>query len=340
MPPPEALSLRRILVVKLSSLGDVFHALPAVHALRQGGAQQVDWVTQPEYAELVGAFPDVDRVITFPRRRFFRSCARFVRDLRQDAYDAIFDFQGLFKSALTARLARGGPRVGPSFYREGVRILYDQIAGPCNKERHAVEEVLDAVSHVGLPVASPVFNLVFPPVALDGAHPRVAYLPCSRWTTKNWPPAYFAQVINAVHREVGGQAVLLGGAGDAPVATAIQQQVDPAITVIDGCGRTNLVQLGGWLQAMDLVVTVDSGPMHMAAALNVPVVAIFGSTDPRRTGPYGAPHTVIQHGALSCQPCRSRCCLRPEKDIACLQNLSPDRVGSVVLDRLKAEKRS
>ncbi len=327
--------VRRILVVKLSSLGDLFHALPTVHALRQGGAVQVDWVTQPEYAKLVDCFPDVDRVITFPRRQFFRSFRRFVWELRQDTYDQIFDFQGLFKSALAARLARGGPRVGPSFYREGARLLYDHVTGPRNKERHAVEEIWDAVVQAGLPAAEPVFNVRFPTVPVDGAHPRIAYLPCSRWTTKNWPPAYFAEVINAVHREIGGHAYLMGGPDDAPVAATIQQQIDPAVTVSNHCGRTDLVQLGGWLQAMDVVVTVDSGPMHMAAALGVPVVAIFGSTDPRRTGPYGTTHTVVQHGSLTCQPCRSRRCLRPEQDIACLRDLSPDRVTAAVLKKIE-----
>lgn len=323
----------RILVVKLSSLGDIFHALPAVHALRHGGARQVDWVTQPEYAALVRCFPDVDRVITFPRRHFFRSFRSFCRALRVTDYDAVLDLQGLFKSALTARLARAPRRIGPSFYREGVRGCYTEVAGPRNKDRHAVEEIMDVVTHIGSAPADPVFECSFPPMPVTGSSPRVAYLPCSRWETKNWPPAHFATVINAVHAACGGQAFLLGSGSDQTVLDFIQEHVRAPLHNL--AGRTDLVQLGRWLQAMDLLVTVDSGPMHMAAALGIPVVALFGATDPLRTGPYGSGHVVLQHGKLDCQPCRSRRCLRPTRDIACLRDLEPDRVTATVIAKLK-----
>lgn len=318
----------KALVVKLSSLGDLFHALPAVHALKEGLGLSIEWMTQPEYAGLVSCFDDVDRVLTFPRRRFFRSIPEWMNELRKESYDYVFDFQGLFKSGMTARMARSRTRIGPAYSREGAKLFYSEIAGSPNKSRHAVDEAMDFVRHFNLPVSQPVFPVTFAPQSVDAPSPRVAYLPCSRWATKNWSAAHFSSLIQAVHERVGGSAFLLGGPDDTEVCAAIEHQTKFSIRNLSG--TTSLTDLGGYLKEMDLLVTVDSGPMHMAAALGVPVLALFGSTDPKRTGPYGKGHRVIQHGGLTCQPCRSRICLRPERDIACMRDLRPERVAESV----------
>ncbi len=318
----------KALVVKLSSLGDLFHALPAVRMLKAGLGLSIHWMTQPEYAELVSCFDDVERVLTFPRRNFVGGMRSWLSELRADSYDYVFDFQGLFKSALSTRMARARRRVGPSYSRECARLLYHEIAGKTDRHRHAVEEALDFVRHFNVEMASPVFPVSIPSQVLNADSPRIAYLPCSRWSTKNWPPAHFARLIRTVHAEVGGSAYLLGGQEDEAVCHGIQEQAD--IPLHNVCGKTSLVELGGYLKEMDLLVTVDSGPMHMAAALGTPVLALFGATDPKRTGPYGPGHRVLQHGGLPCRPCRSRACLRAEKDIACLRDLHPDRVAESV----------
>lgn len=106
-------SRKRILVIKLSSLGDIFHALPAVTNLQLALDAEVDWVTQPEYVELVGCFPVVSQVIPFPRRRFWSGFGTLVRAVRARHYDYVIDLQGLLKSAVVARLARGGGEWGP-----------------------------------------------------------------------------------------------------------------------------------------------------------------------------------------------------------------------------------
>ena len=123
----------QILIVKLSSLGDLFHALPAVHNLKVGLDATVDWVVQSEYADLVRCFSDVDRVIALDRSALVDNWVPFRDALREREYDLIVDLQGLLKSALTARFARGCKRIGPSFHREGSRLLYHAVAGRCNK---------------------------------------------------------------------------------------------------------------------------------------------------------------------------------------------------------------
>lgn len=323
----------RALVVKLSSLGDLFHALPAVHRLKQELDCAVDWVTQSEYVGLVKCFTDVDRVIPFPRRSFVRSFKSFSRELRRDQYEYVFDFQGLLKSALTARLARASERIGPSYAREGAPMFYTALAGATNKDRHAVDEALDFVRYFNFTPGPVTFPVSFPVVGLEGDHPRIAYAPCSRWTTKNWPPESFSACIDLIHGQVGGSAFIIGGSGDHAVGEKIRSAC--AVPLVNRCGQTSLVELGGFFRAIDLLVTVDSGPMHMAAALGVPVLAVFGATDPSRTGPYGDAHRVIQNSDLPCVPCRSRQCKRPERDVACLTELSPTVVASAAVEMVK-----
>jgi ADP-heptose:LPS heptosyltransferase len=197
------------------------------------------------------------------------------------------------KSALVAKWARGKRRIGPSFEREGARLLYDEVAGPRNKQRHAVEECLDVVRHLGLPVGEPKFPVTFPAFPLEASRPRVALLPCSRQARKNWPPARFVEVGRAL-RDEGASLFLIGSPADQPVCAGIARGIGGPVT--DLCGRTSLLELGGLLRAMDLLVTVDSGPMHMAAALGTPVVAVFGPTHPERTGPFGDGHVVVKQG--------------------------------------------
>lgn len=321
---------KRILVVKLSSLGDLFHALPAVHVLKQELGVSVDWVTQTNYVDLVRCFTDVDRVIGFPRRGFLGQAGPFLRALRRDHYSHVIDLQGLLKSAFVSRLARADLRIGPSFAREGSRWFYTVVAGEADKERHAVEEALDVVRYLGLREHQPAFPVRFPRKALDEPRPRVALIPRSRWATKNWPAENFVAVARGLQDKAGATVFLVGGPDDTDVCGEIEARL--AGRVVNACGRTSLVELGSLLQEMDLVVSVDSGPMHMAAAVGRPVLAVFGATDPKRTGPYGPAHRVILARKLDCWPCFSESC--PRNDLACLLGAGPEEVLRVVMEML------
>ena len=325
-PPPVLPAEPRILVVKLSSLGDLFHALPAVHALKTGLGARIDWVTQPAYVEVVRCFRDVERVIAFPRNSFFRSLPSFLGELRRERYDAAIDFQGLVKSGLVVRLARAGMRIGPSFHREGARVFYSAVAGPRDKCRHAVVENLDVVRFFGLPMGEPEFDLGFPQRALSGAPPRVALLPVSRWPTKNWPRESFAEVARRLRSQAGASVFLLGGPDDVDACAEIERLA--GVPVVNLAGTLSLAETGGVLQQMQLLVTNDSGPMHMAAAAGTPVLALFGPTDPKRTGPFGPRHKVILL-SLPCQPCFQRACRHG--DVRCLAGISPDQVTDAAM---------
>jgi heptosyltransferase-1 len=327
---------KRILIVKLSSLGDIFHALPSVHLLRQGLDAEVDWVTQPEYVELLQCFPDVSDIISFPRRQYFGKMRSFLCALRAHEYDIVVDLQGLMKSAMVAKLARARKVVGPSFYREGANLLYDEVAGPRDKDRHAVEENLDVVRHLGLPQIPVRFPVRFQNMPIDSKGVKVALVPVSRGIHKNWPVRNFIDVASKLQKEAGASIYLFGSETDVAVCEAIRSALasDAAGSpVVNLAGKTSLVEMGRWLAGMNLVVANDSGPIHMAAALGVPVLAVFGPTDPKRTGPYGAIHRVVT-ADIACRPCYRKHCAQDVPE--CLARVAPERVAQEAIDMLRA----
>ena len=317
---------KRILIIKLSSFGDIFHALPAVNNLKVALDAEIDWVTQPEYVDLVKCSLVVSTVIPFPRREFMTRGLEFFRMLRGRHYDLVIDLQGLLKSALVARLARGVRTIGPSFQREGARFLYDAVAGRRDKNRHAVDENLDVVRSLGLPVLPVLFPISFPAPVVDAATPRVAIVPVSRWKNKNWPVENFLQTARALQQEFQASIFLFGSKADHAVCEGIRSELmsgNPRGTVINLAGKTSLVEMGGWFTQMNLVVVNDSGPLHLAVALGIPVVTLFGPTDPRRTGPYGEGHRVIT-SEVACRPCFAKVCKLPE--VECMNRIHPSTV--------------
>jgi lipopolysaccharide heptosyltransferase I len=327
----------RLLIVRLSSLGDVLHSLPAAHNLRVATGAVMDWVVQSEYAELVRCFEGVDRVITTSRRAFVRNLPALWRELRAVRYDWVFDLQGLLKSAMVAGMARGPRRIGPSYHREGSRFLYHRVAGAPDRSRHAVEQALDAVRFMGFDVLPPRFPVRFPTATLAGAGgKRVALLPVSRWESKNWPLAHFAALAHMLLEDPGVSLDLLGSAADRAVCEQLASGL-PTERVRNLAGTLSLVELGSRLQALDLLIANDSGPVHLAAAVGTRTLVLFGPTDPARTGPYGEGHRVLSAPA-PCAPCyRRRCHVHGH---ACLDSILPDQVAGVARSMLSARKRA
>ena len=313
----------RILVIKLSSLGDVFHPLPAVHTIKKEMNAVIDWVTTDIYSGLVESFTDIERVISFPRHSFISKFRSFLKELRQEEYDLIIDFQGLLKSAMVARLARGRRRIGPSFNREGSRIFYSEVAGKLNIERHAVEQCMDIVRYLGLSDTEILFPVKYPEPKelLKKQYPAIALLPLSRWETKNWPAEHFIKLAQLLNDSVAGSLFLLGGLDDKEVCADIEKHIDGNITNL--AGKMSLSETGAVLEQMDLLISNDSGPVHMAAASGIPCLVMFGPTDEHRTGPYGNIHKIMTE-EVNCRPCFSRTCKLDEQ--TCLRDISPESV--------------
>ncbi len=329
---------KRILVIKLSSLGDIFHAIPAVHNLQVALEAEVDWVTQPEYVDLVRCFPMVSTVIPFPRRQFWSRVGELVRAVRAKRYDYVVDFQGLIKSAVVARMARGGKKIGPSFQREGARFFYDAVAGVRNKDRHAVDENLDVVRHLGLPVLPVAFPIHFPAPIVEPVAPRVALVPWSRWNNKNWPISRFIDAARQMQLEFGASIFLFGSQSERVGCEEVRSVLTAtpgAGPVVNLAGMTSLVEMGGWFSRMNLVLANDSGPLHMAVALGIPVVTVFGPTDPKRTGPYGVGRHVLS-SKIDCSPCLGKVCRLPR--VECLERVTVEQVMGAVRDVLSVKK--
>lgn len=323
----------KILIVKMSSLGDLFHALPAVHNLKVKLNAQIDWVVNDAYVDLVDCFEDVDRVIPYHRKNFFSTFGGFWSDLRADRYDYIIDLQGLLKSAVVAGLARGGKRIGPSFHREGARLFYSGVAGVLDKDRHAVEENLDIIEYLGLGLMKPEFPVLFPSAPMQvmtAPLPRVAMLPASRWETKNWPEAGFVEAGRALREKAGASIILIGSPEDIEICGKIEKEIGSG--VVNLAGKCTLPETGGVLSEVDLLVSNDSGPVHMAAAAGTPTVVIFGPTDPARTGPYGDIHRIVRAGE-NCSPCFSTTCNKA--GFPCMANVKPAQVIEKALELLR-----
>ncbi len=325
----------RILIVKLSSFGDVLHALPTLEALRAAYPHgHLTWLVEAAYAPLLAEHPALNEVWRAPRLRpgqilFGGNPALLgglVRHLRANSFDLVVDLQGLLKSALWVALARSSRKVGYDRTREGsYRVLSERVP-PFDREAHAVWRYLNLAHYLGAPPALPRFRLglgedVNLSHLLAGEERRglVVLHPGARWPSKLWPAAAWARLGDWLSREYGLRVAITGSAADRSLAAEILGQMqDPAVLLT---GRTSLAELAAVLRRARLAVTTDTGAMHLAAALGTPVAALFGPTAPWRTGPFGEGHEVVRLG-LECSPCFKRRCPAPR----CLTDLAPEMV--------------
>lgn len=306
----------KILIVKPSSLGDIIHSLPFLNALKKRHPRSsVHWVVARELAGILEGHPMVDRLwpIDKDRWKHLRRLPASLAELRQLAaalrrehFDLVVDLQGLLRSALISRAASAPAVVGFREGREGSPLFYThRVAGGVGL--HAVDRYLKVADFLGCDTHEVAFPLVIPrdeSILADNGLLRGQYvvmIPGARWDTKRWPADRFGRVAAALPL----RSVILGSAadrGDALVAEA--HSSGHAVTM---AGRTTLQDATVLLRHSRAALTNDTGTMHLAAALGIPVCAIFGPTDPRRTGPYGKGHIILSAEA-HCAPCfRKRC---------------------------------
>lgn len=282
----------RILIIKLSSLGDIVHAMPAVKALsRELQPRVLHWVAQPEYHGIISCCGYVQRSISYFRRSFASDINSWLKELRAERYDLAIDLQGLFKSSLNAFLSRSTRRIGPARAREGSKLLYHETVEPREPRRHAVDCNLDILDHLGLDRGRPEFDLSVPAAGLDTATPRIAVAPFSRHANKNWPRQDYTQLARSLQERHHATIYIIGSESDA--AACETMQIDLGSSAVNLAGRTSLAELASLLGEVDVVISNDSGPMHIADAVGTPVVGLFTGTDPLCYGPYGERHVVL-----------------------------------------------
>ena len=345
---------RRILLIKPSALGDVVHTLPVVATLKRRYPEiPLDWLVEEESAPLVAGHPAVASIVVSGRRRWLRQLRRpaeaasalgemrgLVTELRRRRYDAVLDLQGLLKSAVYVVAAGAPVRVGLADAREGAGwVLTHRVPVP-PQPVHAVERYLALAAAVGARETVRDFTIPLGPDELEAAQrlladlprPCVALHPAARWETKLWEVERWRAVAASLAGE-GAGVVVTGSLADAPAAAAVCEGLRPAPRSL--AGRLSLKGLAAVLRSVDLMITVDSGPMHIAAAVGTPVVALFGPTDPARTGPLG-PGRVLRQ-PLPCSPCLQRHC-RIAETRRCMRDLDAADVLAAARDLLAAAR--
>jgi heptosyltransferase-1 len=337
----------KILILKPSSLGDVIHALPVLRLLKLHRPEsEVFWWIDSSLAGLLEDDPDLTGIFCFPRRRWaapghWLEIWTAIRAMQRERFDIAIDLQGLARSALFTWLVNADLNFGLDDPREGARAAYDLIAPPCPNGSHAVDHYLTVLSLLEVPVHDRFEWLPERPEVIarvrqkwkPDANRWIALLPGARWTNKRWPIANFVELARQLLCLAPDlKLTILGGGGDQDLGAAISA-VDPS-RCLDLTGRTSLPEMVEWIRLSALVATNDTGPMHVAAALRRPVVALFGPTDPDWTGPYRQRNNVLQSTQIECVPCMKDYCSHAEP-LACLRAITPAHVCAAVQERLQ-----
>ena len=332
--------MKNILVVKLSAIGDVIHALPVSYAIKeQFPAAHLTWVVEPAAYAILEDNPYIDELILFEKAKF-RSLGGFLREirpfrrrLRARSYDASLDLQGLFKSAAIVFNAGAKLRIGTANMREGAHLVSRPVRG-AHAEGHIVERCLDVARALGCAVREVRFPVVISErdraaadtlLAREGVRegrPFVAFAIGANWPNKRWPAEHFAELCDRLYHAHYVPVLVGGGRLDESIAQDIMAA--SGIPPVNLVGRTNLKQLAHVFTRAALVLGGDTGPVHLAAGLRTPTVMLMGPTDANRNGPYGQLENAIE-ADHPCRGCWKRAC---PKGLDCLAAISVEEAAA------------
>jgi len=346
---------RHILIVKMSSLGDVILSSPTAQMVKELEPQSfVGWLVEERNWSVLKGNPFVDALFIWDRS--FQGFLKVMREIRRYEWDVALDQQGLFKSAIFCFLSGAKTRIGHEEVEHGSRIFYTHLV-PNISSLHAVESYLftacSLISYFskedfrralkeGMEKVigrekrlKPVIYLSKRERARAGellgdASPFLALCPGTTWQSKHWPAQRWARVGDSLVKE-GHRVVFLGADRDIPAVREIKRFMrEPHL---DLTGKTDVRELAGILERAELVISVDSGAMHLATAVDTPVLALFGPTNPQTLGPYGDGHRVIYKKA-SCSPCRDKSCSRG----SCMELIEEEEVLEAAKEMLEERR--
>ena len=343
----------KVLLVKMSSLGDVVHVLPAVTDLNRSiPGVEVDWVVEEAFEDIPKLHAGVRRVIPVAIRRWRKSwlahrkeVASFRRELKRNYYDVVIDAQGLIKSAIVARMARGRVHgMDDSSAREAIAAMFYHRRYAVTRSKHAVERMRALfagvfnynVVELGLDYGLQELlgqKAVGPETVLHKTkNQQILFLHGTTWASKHWPEQYWIDL--AIRIEKAGYQVVLAHGNDREFQRAARIGASVADARILPAG--SLSQLIREIKSCSGVVAVDTGLGHLAGALNVPMISVYGATDPALTGVQGDRQELIVSDTLPCIPCLKREC-KFSKPIECSKVFPPcfeDVTADKVFSRL------
>jgi len=337
------LSPSRVCLIKPSALGDVTNAYPVLSALRARWPNaHLTWVINKSLRGLLDGHPDLDEVITYDRAgtnfrpQGIRNFARFLSTLRAGRFDLAIDLQGLLRSGLMAAATRAPIRVGFADAREGAPWFYTHRVVTSPSKPHAVDRLLEVAESFGADVKAPKFLAPTSISDQEWAHeqlnnvsqPRLMLNMGARWETKRWPAEHFAEVARRAVEHWGAGLVVVGAPEDRPIVERFQSVLGD-IPIKDLCGRTTLPQLAALACRCDLVLSNDTGPLHLATAAGAKTIGIYTCTLPALNGPYGPRASAITTKVACAGSYLTRCAR-----LDCFQELSVDRVWGLVSEQL------
>lgn len=355
---------QRICLIKPSSPGDIIHALPVLRGLRQRYPKaHLAWLVATSFANLIEVDPALDEVILFDRRRFgrlgrswlvTRDFIVFVGELRRRRIDLMVDLQGLFRSGFLALASGATTRVGFRDTREFAWLFYNHAIPRAARDTHAADRNWQVADMLGLDPSAPhTLDFTIALTEEDRRHaaellaevgiaygfssspatrsPYAVLVPGTRWETKCWAAERFGRLAAEIKQRHGISSILVGGSSDRDAGQKAMESSAGAAHNL--CGRTTLRQLAALIDRAAVVVTADSTPMHMAAAHGRPLVALFGPTNPARTGPYGRGEDVLRLD-LACAPCYLRRLSQCAHQHRCMEELTVEIVAEAVSKRL------
>jgi lipopolysaccharide heptosyltransferase II len=330
----------RILVIRRKAIGDVMVSLPVLRALRKRWPEaRIDFVVDRFVAPAVRDHPSLDRVLSYDRRlsgegpllRRSRATRMWLRRLRDQRYDLVLDLMGTPQTAIWTWVTGAPVRVGRQ--RRWRTWAYTRVLPRDPGVRFAGEVFLDWVRALGFEPSPWTPEALVRPVEVDemvsaemeihraAGRPVVLLNPSASWSAKAWPWAHFGALARRLHEVLGAHVLVAWGPGEEAARDAV-------IRLGHGAARalppTDLRSLAAWLAAVDLVVTTDSGPKHIAVGEGTPTLTLFGSTDPRGWQPPDPRHRWLSQD-VPCRPCNLRDCTVAGHP--CLDDLRPERVA-------------
>jgi len=319
--------LQNILIIKPSSLGDIVLALPALSALHRNFPDaRISWLVRPEFAELLQNHPHLTEIILFDRKflgkawyhpRAFGTLISLICRLRRSKFDAVFDFQGLFRTACLGWLSGCKKRFGMANAREFARIFYTHKTVQDQDSIHLVDYYLKIIKAAlqktedKTKSSKPKFLFPVNPADVDSVNKLLAshdissrdyvvFVPGSAHIDKRWPAERFAELADRISSKFDLPIIAVGTESEKSIVDRIKGLTDVSIT--NFAGRTSLSELVALLKAAKLVVSNDSGPGHIAAALGTPLVLMFSWSNPARIAPYGRTECMIAREPYSRGP--------------------------------------
>lgn len=310
----------KVLIVKLGALGDVINTFPLAVALKKNLNCEIHWLVAPLSHPLVLNHTCVDQAILFDRKQSVKSAWQVLQQIRAQTYDITFDLQRLLKSGCFALFSNSRRRIG--FDKNRCKEMswlfpFERIL-PSNPLNHMVDQYMEFAAHLDLTSDPVQWRIPRTNIRIPGiSEPYIVVNIGATKPANQWKPEYFARLIDAVDRELGIPCVLTGGPEDQSSARIIMEKIKGK--TLNLTGKTSVLELVEVLANASCTITCDTGPMHLASALNKRVIALFGPSNPDRTGPY---HGVVIKKETDCMPCNKKHC----ENSLCMDAIQPSDV--------------